>query len=233
MSRYVVTGANRGLGLELVRQLLARGERVIAGCRRPGQAQALNQLAGAYPGHLHVLPLDAASERSIVEFAREAALVAERVDVLINNAGVLIAGERFGTVQATALAESFAVNASAPLLLVQALAPLLRAAAPGARVINLSTQLASLAQASAFRTVSYAMSKAAQNMATRCLAAELTPQGIGVVAVHPGWVRTDMGGAQAPLAPADAAAALLHFVDALQPAQHGGFYACDGAALPW
>ena len=78
MSRYVVTGANRGLGLELVRQLLAGGERVIAGCRRPGQAQALNQLAGAYPGHLHVLPLDAASERSIVEFAREAALVAER-----------------------------------------------------------------------------------------------------------------------------------------------------------
>src|SRR5690606_8961700 len=95
----VVTGANRGLGLELVRRLLARGGRVIAGCRQPGRATALNSLAGGHPGRLHVLPLDVADARSRAAFAAELPLVlddAGRIDLLINNAGVLHPGERFG-----------------------------------------------------------------------------------------------------------------------------------------
>lgn len=233
MARYVVTGANRGLGLEFVKQLLARGERVIGGCRKPAQSRELNALAAAHPGHLHVLPLDVANEKSIAEFAREAALVADRVDVLVNNAGVLVPGERFGNVTAKALADSFAVNASAPLLLAQAFAPLLLAAAPAAKIANVSTQLASIAQAQGFRTVSYAMSKAALNMVTRRLAAELAPQGISVISLHPGWVQTDMGGAGANLTPTEAVTALLRVIDALSAEISGAFIAYDGTPLPW
>src|SRR6476620_4068663 len=86
-SRVLVTGANRGLGLEFTRQLLARGDRVLAACRHPGKALPLTELAAAHPGHLHVLPLDLDKERSIAEAAREAALIGDTLDVLINNAG--------------------------------------------------------------------------------------------------------------------------------------------------
>jgi NAD(P)-dependent dehydrogenase (short-subunit alcohol dehydrogenase family) len=233
MARYVVSGANRGLGLEFVKHLLARGERVIAGCRKPGQSQALNALAAAHPGHLHVLPLDATSERAIAGFAQEAAMVAERVDVLINNAGLLVSGEQFGNVTAKSLADSFAVNATAPLLLAQAFAPLLLAAAPGAKIASISSQLGSIERATEFRTVSYAMSKAALNMAMHRLAADLTPQGISVISLHPGWVQTDMGGTGANLTPAESVSGLLRVIDALTPEHSGGFLAYDGAPLPW
>ena len=96
----LVTGANRGLGLEFVRQLLVRGERVVAACRHPGRATALNLLAGDHPGRLHVLPLDVASARSRDELVRELPLVLDgaRLGLLVNNAGVLHGGERFGQV---------------------------------------------------------------------------------------------------------------------------------------
>jgi NAD(P)-dependent dehydrogenase (short-subunit alcohol dehydrogenase family) len=233
MGRYVVTGANRGLGLEFTRQLLARGERVIAGCRKPAQAHALNHLAGQHPGHLHVLPLDVASERSIAEFAREAALVADRVDVLINNAGVLVGGERFGELAAKTMLDSFAVNAVAPVLLTQAFAPLLRAAAAGAKVANISSQMGSMADATSARSPSYSMSKAALNMATRRLAAELTGQGIAVFCFHPGWVQTDMGGSQATTPVEESASALLQQIDRFGSAQAGGFFDRHGKPFPW
>src|SRR4051794_23567816 len=98
----LVTGANRGLGLEFARQLLARGDRVIAACRHPGKASALNLLAGEYPGRLRVAPLDVTEPRSHAALARELPLLADGhpLDLLINNAGVLRGGERFGQVEA-------------------------------------------------------------------------------------------------------------------------------------
>ena len=102
--RSFVTGANRGLGLEFVRQLLARGDRVVATCRHPGKASALNALAGEHPGRLHVLPLDVADPRAIAEVARELLLLdddaGDHIDLLVNGAGVLHSGERFGSVPA-------------------------------------------------------------------------------------------------------------------------------------
>ncbi|KAF1693562.1 SDR family oxidoreductase [Pseudoxanthomonas koreensis] len=234
----LVTGANRGLGLEFVRQLLARGARVVAACRQPGRATALNLLAGEYPDRLHVLPLDVASARSRDELLRELPLVLgdERLGLLVNNAGVLHGGERFGQVAEGDLETSLRTNAIGPFLLTQALAPLLADAEdgrPGAVVANLSSEIGSLAQRQEFRTPSYAMGKAAQNMGTVLLAKALAPRGIRVVALHPGWVRTDMGGPRATLAADAAAAALLGVLDGLRPQDSGVFLGPDAQPLPW
>ncbi len=234
----LVTGANRGLGLEFVRQLLARRARVVAACRHPGRATALNALAGGHPGRLHVLPLDVASARSREELLRELPLVLDgaRIGLLVNNAGVLHGGERFGQVAEADLETSLRTNAIGPFLLTQALAPLLADAEgdrPGALVANLSSEIGSIAGRREFRTPSYAMGKAAQNMGTALLAKALEPRGIAVVALHPGWVSTDMGGPKAPLAPADAVSALLQVLDGVRPEHSGRFLDGQGRELPW
>lgn len=228
----LVTGANRGLGLEFVRQLLARGDYVIAACRHPGKAQALNVLAGEHPGRLKVLPLDLADPRSHAELAREVALVSdgELLDLLINNAGVLRGGERFGAVAAADLETSFRTNAAGPFLLTQALAAQL---ADGATVANISSEVGSITLRQEFRTPSYAMGKAAQNMATSLLAQALAPRHIKVVALHPGWVRTDMGGTQAALSTQESVAELLGVLHRLTAEDSGEFFDWQGERLPW
>ncbi|MEN1925395.1 SDR family oxidoreductase [Luteimonas qiangzhengi] len=229
----LVTGANRGLGLEFTRQLLARGDRVVATCRQPGKATALNRLAGEHPGRLHVLPLEMAEPKSHVELVRELPLVLGkngRLDLLLNNAGVLHSGERFGNVGADNLDDSFRTNAAGPFLLTQALAPLL---ADGARVVNLSSRLGSIAGTERFGTPSYNISKAALNMATVLLAQALAERGIVVAAFSPGWVRTEMGGSEADVAPEDAVAGVLRQTDALDTADSGRFLGTDGETIPW
>ena len=234
----LVTGANRGIGLEFVRQLLARGERVVATARQPGKATALNTLAGEYPGRLHVLPLDVAEAKSRAELVRELPLVLGngdddapgRLDLLVNNAGVLHSGERFGHVEAAVLEDSLRTNAVGPFLLTQALAPLL---ADGARIANLSSELGSIAGTTRFGTPSYDISKAAQNMATVLLAQALRERGIVVLALHPGWVQTDMGGEHATVPPADAVGGILRLVDGATAAQSGRFLDWRGEPLPW
>ncbi|MBU6198146.1 MAG: SDR family oxidoreductase [Xanthomonadaceae bacterium] len=232
MKRILVTGTNRGLGLEFVRQLLARGDRVIACCRHPGKALALTELAAAHPGHLHVLPLDLASERSIAEAVRETAALTAALDVLINNAGMLVSNERFGAIAHKSLVDSFTANAAGPLLLAQALCPLLEKSAH-AKVMNISSRLGSQSFVTGFGTPSYAMSKAALNMATRQLAAVLTPRGITVFCVSPGWVSTDMGGANAPVTPQDSVAGLLTVLDAATTHDAGRFVDYKGAEIGW
>lgn len=233
--RSLVTGANRGLGLEFVRQLLARGDRVVATCRHPGKATALNALVGEHPGRLHVLPLDVADPRAIAELARELLLLdnddaGDRINLLVNGAGVLHSGERFGSVPAINLDDSFRTNAVGPFLLTQALASRL---AEQARVANISSQLGSIANTTRFGTPSYNISKAAQNMATKLLAATLAPRGIVVVALHPGWVQTEMGGAGATVTPTEAVSGLLRVLDGLKPVDGGRFLDWRGECLPW
>ena len=232
MQRCLVTGANRGLGLAFVTQLLERGARVLACCRDPEHAGPLTALAGAHGDRLAIHALDVSDAAAIDTLPAVAAQHLQRIDLLINNAGVLVSGERFGNVTADALAESFAVNASAPLLITQALAPLL-GLGNKPRVLCITSQIGSIAQATAFRTVSYAMSKAALNMAVKRLAAELAPRGIVVLATHPGWVKTDMGGTSATLAPTDSAHALLNLIEHAKIGDAGKFFAYDGAELPW
>lgn len=230
--RCLVTGANRGLGLELCRQLLARGDRVVAACRQPGKATALNTLAGEHPGRLHVTPLDVAEPKSHAALARELPLLTdgEPLDLLVNNAGVLRGGERYGSVQAADLETSFRTHALGPFLLVQALTPQL---ADGARVANISSEIGSISLRQEFRTPSYAIGKAAQNMATSLLAQALAPRGILVVALHPGWVRTDMGTDRATLSPQESARGLLQVIGGLQARDSGAFLDWQGQTLPW
>jgi NAD(P)-dependent dehydrogenase (short-subunit alcohol dehydrogenase family) len=231
----LVTGANRGLGLEFVRQLLERGDRVVATCRHPGKATALSALAGEHPGRLHVLPLDVADPRAIAELVRELLLLdddsdSDRLDLLVNCAGVLHSGERFGSVGAPHIDDSFRANAMGPFLLTQALTPRLR---DGARVANISSELGSIGGLTRFGTPSYNISKAAQNMATALLAEALRPRGIVVVALHPGWVQTDMGGAGATITPVQSVAGLLRVIDGLKRADSGQFRDWLGEHLSW
>ncbi len=226
----LVTGANRGIGLAFVRRLLARGDRVVATCRHPGKATALNTLAGEYPGRLRVLPLDVADAKSRAELARELPLVCERIDLLVNNAGVLHSGERFGQLSVAHLEDSFRVNALGPLLLTETLAPTL---ADGAKVANLSSMMSSIARCETFRSPSYCISKAAQNMASVQLAHALAPRGIVVLALCPGWVRTDMGGTGGQIDPEQSVNGLLRVIDAAGPADSGRFIDWQGHAMPW
>lgn len=230
MTHALVTGANRGLGLEFTRQLLARGERVVATCRQPGRALDLTRLAGEHPGHLTVLPLTLPEPRSIAELVREIAALDLRIGLLINNAGLLVSGERFGAIEPKALRDSFAANAEGPFLLAQALAPRFAAKA---KVVNLSTSLGSIGGTDSLYSPSYAISKAALNMASRLLSIALAAQGSIVVALSPGWVRTDMGGANAPLSASDSVAAMLAVIDRLKVAHNGAFLAQTGEPIPW
>jgi len=226
----LVSGANRGLGLEMTRQLLARGDRVAAACRHPGRALELTRLAGEHPGRLHVFPLDLTDARSIADLARQVGALDLDIDLLVNNAGLLVEGERFGAIDGKSLRESFAVNAEGAFMLTQALNAQL---AEGAKIVNLSSTLGSIARTDSLYSPSYAISKAALNMATRLLSIALRERGIVVVSLSPGWVRTDMGGAGAPLQPDASIASMLRVIDHLKASDSGRFLTQNGETIPW
>lgn len=230
--RILVTGASRGLGLEFVRQALARGDTVVAGARNPQRGSALHELADAYPGRLHILALDVADSASFASFA---AAVGERVpalDLLINNAGILARGEAFGQLQASTFMEAFNTNALGPLLLTQALTPLLQRG-KNALVLNLSSDLGSMTHTAGFYLPSYDVSKAALNMVGVLLSHALAEHQVRVLNMHPGWVRTEMGGDGAQLDACDVVESILKTLAGLPRATSGVFIDRHGAALPW
>jgi NAD(P)-dependent dehydrogenase (short-subunit alcohol dehydrogenase family) len=257
MRRVVVTGANRGLGLEFTRQLLAAGDEVVATARQPKTADALHKLASTSGGRATVVRLDVAQPDDVAAAALQIGERFEAIDLLINNAGVWAASGQpdrssagpLGELRAEPVLEVLRINALGPLLVTQALAAPLAAAgrserltppapgghprAPGSSVVNVTSGLGSLAGATGRGNIAYGMSKAALNMATRHLAAELRGQGTVVVALSPGWVATDMGGRGAPLAPAESVRGMLNVIDALTPAQSGMFLDHTGATVPW
>lgn len=232
MQHALVTGANRGLGLAFVRLLLERGFQVTACCRHPQMATELADLGATHPERLRLERLDLGNAAAIGALPARLDGAVHGIDLLVNNAGVLVSGERFGSVRAADLGYSFAVNAAAPVLLAQALGEHLRRGHK-ARVLCISSRIGSITQADAFRTVSYAMSKAALNMAVKRMAAELAPHGIVVLAADPGWLKTRMGGAEATLEPEDSAARLLDLMARATAADNGSFVDRDGNPLPW
>jgi len=230
--RVLVTGCSRGIGLEFVRQLLARGDRVLATCRDPAQADALSALAADAGAALGIAALEVTdpASRAAVLAAAEARWGA--LDVLINNAGVLRRGEVFGALDAHDFRAAFETNTLAPLLFTEAAASLLaRGEVP--RVAYLSSTLGSIANTQGFYTVSYGVTKAGLNMGARHLAAPLAALGIRSVLLHPGWVQTEMGGAGATLTPAESVRGLLAVIDGLPAEARAPFLDWRGEPLPW
>lgn len=232
MLRILITGANRGLGLEFTRQYLARGERVFAGCRAPEKAEALRDLARQYGDALTLLQLDVTDVASIAAAAAQVASHTGALDLLLNNAGFYPHGERPSNLDAETMMRTYRINCVGPVMVAQHCLALLR---NGMRptIVNLSSQLGSLARKKSGGAYSYGSSKAALNMLTRALSFDLRPDGIIAVAVHPGWVQTDMGGAAAPLTPPESIRGLVRVIDGLTLAESGGFFNYDGTTLPW
>jgi len=225
MTTWLVTGANRGIGLELARQLAERGLDLIAACRAPERAAELAELTGSQPERLDVADAD-----SVRAFA--ARLRGRPVDVLVNNAG--IGGPRPGLEELDfeAMTRAFQVNALGALRVVQAVLPGLRLGGDKL-VVNVSSALASIEGNTAGGAYGYRASKAALNMLTRSLAAELGPEGFRCLAMSPGWVRTDMGGGAAPLSVQQSVGAMLAALDRLPASANGAFVDQDGRSLPW
>jgi NAD(P)-dependent dehydrogenase (short-subunit alcohol dehydrogenase family) len=222
----LITGANRGLGLAFAQRLADDGWRVHACCRMPEKARALKQMAGSVVRHR----LDVTDGLQIAGLGRE--LADEHLDLLINNAGIFGPRGGFGQIAYDDWLQVFNVNTLAPMRVAETFAPHLGRAA-GAKLINISSRLGSIADTQTSGKHIYRSSKAALNMVTRCLSIDLESRGIIVAALHPGWVQTGMGGKTAPLTAEDSAAQVLDVVGRLTSADSGGFYGPDGAVIPW
>jgi NAD(P)-dependent dehydrogenase (short-subunit alcohol dehydrogenase family) len=232
MDTVVITGANRGLGLELAKVFVARGNTVIGGCRTPDAAGALRAITP------HVHAVDTGDERSIADFV--AAIGDNTVDVLVNNAG--LSAEGLGAVadERDVLMLSpehfmgeMRINALGPMLLARGLLLALRCSGRP-RIVNISSQVGSLVVGSHMgRDVGYSASKAALNMVTVKLAWRLRDEGVTAVALHPGHLRTAMGGANADLDPDEAAVQIADLIEGLTVDQSGKFLRWDGSEHPW
>jgi len=228
--QVVITGANRGLGLELARQTLARGDCVLAGVREPARAAELAALRGPSGGRLRIAPCDVASDESVRAFA---AALTEPVDLLINNAGVRSLPDSLEALDLEAAARTFQVNALGALRVTRALLPQLRRAG-AAKIANIGSNLGSIADNTGGGSYGYRMAKAALNMATRSLAQDLRAEGIIVVVLSPGWVQTDMGGPEAPLPVGQSVTDLLGVIDRLTLVNDSGeFLDHRGERVPW
>ncbi|MYD10922.1 MAG: SDR family oxidoreductase [Chloroflexi bacterium] len=234
MQNILITGANRGIGYALVEEYLSQSDaRVYATCRNPDDAAALNALADANPDRLRILQLDVDDEASIARAVGAVAYDTDSLDVLINNAGVSgsDSGRIMGQLTSAEVAAVITTNAVAPLIVTQACRELLREG-DNPRVVMISSGLGSISNAGG-SAYAYRMSKAAMNMAARVLAFDEAMAGTISVTIAPGWVRTDMGGPSASLAPEESASALLTLIQRLGASDNGRFYRYDGAELDW
>jgi NAD(P)-dependent dehydrogenase (short-subunit alcohol dehydrogenase family) len=238
METLMVTGASRGIGLEIVRQALARGDRVVATTRRP--SADVDALAARHGARLVQLRLDVGSVESIIEAHADLEGQVEAIDILINSAGAYSHQSEhwdpdatlFDTVTQEELLEVFRINAAGPMLVAQHFLNLVRASSRG-RIVNLTSLVGSVSSKTGGGDYAYAASKAALNIMTRALAAELAPEGIVALAITPGWVRTRMGGAAADLSPEESVRGLLATIGRLGSADAGTFIDYRGKPQPW
>ena len=220
MATALVTGANRGIGLELARQLDERGDEVIAVCR-----SSSGELDGL--GVEVVEGVDVTSEASVRDLAGR--LEGRALDVLVNNAGVL-SKQTLDDLDFDGIRRQFEVNSLGPLRLTAALLPGLR---EGSKVAIVTSRMGSIEDNTSGGSYGYRMSKAAVNMAGRSLAEDLKGRGIAVVLLHPGFVRTGMTGGQGLIDPPESAAGLLQRIDELSMETTGTFRHANGERLPW
>ena len=220
MATILITGANRGIGLALARAYVARGDDVIAAVRVSSDALdglGVRVIEGVEVGD------DAAVDRLAT------ALGDTRIDVVINNAAIH-SNETLEDLSFDRIRKQFEVNALGPLRVTRAVLPNLR---DGSKVVIVTSRSGSIGDNGSGRTYGYRMSKAAVNMGGVNLALDLKPRGMPVLLLHPGMVKTDMGGGQAAVEPQDAAARMMARIDELDMAGTGKFLHCEGYELPW
>jgi NAD(P)-dependent dehydrogenase (short-subunit alcohol dehydrogenase family) len=223
----LITGAGRGIGLELARRFADSGRRVIATFRGDAPPVALEEIAAGTA--LEARPLEVTDPDSVE--ALRAGLDGVKLDVLVNNAGVLEDAQGLDDMDYAAWLRAFEINTLAPFRLATALLPCLRRA-ERPRIVTLSSQMASLARKST-GSYAYRSSKAAVNKVMQVLAVELEGEGIIVCPVHPGWVRTDMGGSEADISVDESADGLFALIGSLRMEQSGRFWTWDGREHPW
>lgn len=230
MKTILITGTNRGLGLEFVSQFLAAGQRVIATARDPGNAPALQALREQYPRQLSLHALDVANASSRDQLVND--LADEPIHLLINNAGVHGGWGRLNHLDEQEWLRCLHINTIAPVKLVEALRANL-ASAGQATVAIISSKMGSVADNTSGGSYIYRSSKAALNAAAKSLAVDLAPEHINVVILHPGWVRTDMGGPDGLIDAPTSIAGLRRVLANVGPEQSGSFIAYDGTLIPW
>ncbi len=227
METVLLTGANRGIGLEFARQYAADGWRVIATCRAPDEADGLHGLAGS----IEVRALDVGDFAAIERLAAE--LEGETIDLLLNNAGV--SGPRPARLGGMDYADWLGVlrtNSVAPVCLADNFLSQVERS-QRKLIVSLSSRLGSIGENSSGGDYAYRASKAALNAGMKSLAVDLGPRGITVVVLHPGWVRTDMGGPHGPVEVTDSVAGMRRVIEGLGAADSGRFLDYAGEEAPW
>lgn len=224
MSAVLITGANRGIGLELARAYAADGWQVIGTCRTPQSAADLKDLQG-----VEVMPLDVTDSASVAALA--AGLSGRPIDVLLNNAGVNFRAGSLSEIDYGDWAATMDANVFGPMRVCDALKENVLAS-DRKQMAFISSKMGSIAESTG-GSYSYRSSKTALNMAVKCLSLEFGPKGVTSVMFHPGHVRTDMGGPSAPVLATESAAGIKSVIDGLAPSDNGRFFNYDGTELPW
>ena len=230
--RVFITGSNRGIGLEYVRQLLARGEQVFAGCRTPDKATELHTLKKTYPETLAMVGLDVTEPASVEAAYQAVQSHMPALDLVINNAGVNPNEESLGNIQKADFMRAFEVNVAGAMLVSQQFFPLLKEGT-NPKLVHIGSGAGSLALGGVPELYSYCVSKAALNMFHRMLEKDLKSHGIISIVQNPGWVVTDMGGPNAELDVADSVKQQLAVIDKLTPADSGAFRDYTGEPIAW
>ena len=236
MQNILITGANRGIGLALTRRFLELGQRVFAGVRNPDKQSAFVDLSADQLARLSVVGLDVGSDDSVREAQRQVASQVTQLNVLVNMAGVspFPHDARLGSVDLGKVREAFETNVIGPLRVAQAFAPLLRAGASPdrpARLVNVSSGVASMSGKDNGIFYAYGVSKTALNMLSVTESFDLKGDHVCVVALDPGWVRTELGGPNAHLAPEESAAACAELITGLKLEQSGKFLHYSGTEI--
>tara|TARA_B100000315_G_scaffold259183_1_gene314103 strand:+ start:1515 stop:2198 length:684 start_codon:yes stop_codon:yes gene_type:complete len=227
MPTVLITGANRGLGLEFARQYAAAGWQVLATCRDPQSATELNAVAG----EIQVLPLDVSDFLAIETVSR--ILHAEKIDLLLNNAG--LPGSRaaaFGETDYEDWSEVFRVNTQAPLKMAECFVEQV-ANSDKKLIVSLTSRLGSIGENTEGEQYIYRSTKAALNAINKSMSVDLAGRGITTVVIHPGWARTDMGGPNAAVDPADSVTGMRSIIDKLTPADAGNIFSYNGSSIDW
>lgn len=231
MKNVLITGANRGIGLEHARRYAERGAKVWAAVRKPDEADDLAAVAKAHPGRVEVVAYDAALGSAPGDLKKMLGTLP--LDLLFANAGAM-GGRRqsFGEVDVDGVLDLIRVNALAPLKLAEALAD--NVAASTRRVMAFQTSLmGSIGDNGSGGAYAYRLSKVALNMSGRGVANDLRSRGVISVLLHPGWVRTRMGGAGGKISVEECVEAQQRLIDSLTPEHSGRFFNYDGRELPW